>query len=302
MSWRERIVCGGKINLRLKVTARRPDGMHELSTLFCPVDFPADVLELVPGAALTLEVPGHPELAGPDNLVVKAAAAYAAAAGVPARWRITLDKQLPVAAGLGGGSSDAAGVLTALNRRFAALTETELALLARELGADVPFFLSRRMAWATGVGEVLEEADLPGRLPELLIVFPGFPVSARWAYTHMAPELVGAEEAAIRERFAAAFAAPECAPWAELCRNDLAPALWRKFPLLRLLRETMRSSGALAVQVSGSGSSLFALFPSGRSAAAAEQLKRDHGNLRGLRIFTGGGEWWTGRFFSIGTA
>lgn len=291
MIWREETACGCKLNLRLKVTAVRPDGLHELSTLFWPLDFPGDLLEAEEAAGLTVTVPGSPQLETADNLVARAAGIFAEAAGIAPAWHFTLHKRTPVAAGLGGGSADAAAALMLLNRRYGRFSAAELAELALKLGADVPFFLSRRPAWGTGVGEKLAPLENAGRLPETLVVFPGFPVSAKWAYQHMSEELIEPDAPDIRERFAVALAAPEDAPWAELCRNDLAPALWRKFPLLNLLRDAMLDRGAAAVQVSGSGSSLFALFPRGGADAAADALKSRFGGMVGMRIFTGGKEW-----------
>jgi 4-diphosphocytidyl-2C-methyl-D-erythritol kinase len=106
----------------------------------------------------------------------------------------------------------------------------------------------------------------------------------------MAKELISPDEPDIKARFMAAFAAPESADWDFLCRNDLAPALWEKFPLLGLLRDELSAAGALTVQVSGSGSSLFTLF-NGNAAAAAEKLHDKFGGMAGLRILTGGREW-----------
>lgn len=290
MNWRDPLYCGCKINLRLKVTSRRPDGMHELSTLFLPLDFPGDTLELRDAPQLTLTVPEFPELAAEGNLVYKAAKLFAETCGIAPQWHFILHKTAPIAAGLGGGSADAAAALRLLNARYEAFDTPNLAKLALALGADVPFFLTRQPAWATGVGEVLEMVPYPENLPEILIVYPGFPVSAKWAYTHLTPELISPEQAGIKADFTAAFAEPSSADWQALCRNDLAVALWKKFPLLTMLREELTSAGAAAVQVSGSGSSLFALFHR-NSAAAAADLKNKFGHLHGFRIFTGGKEW-----------
>lgn len=286
MSWRNGVNCGCKINLRLKVTSRRTDGMHELSTLFLPLDFPGDTLTLDDAPELKVTVPDFPELSGSGNLVCKAAELFAAESGIAPQWCFTLHKNVPVAAGLGGGSADAAGALKLLNDRYQVFDSSTLAALALKLGADVPFFLTRKPAWATGVGNELEIIDIPENLPEILIVNPGFPVSAKWAYTHMAVELISPDEPEIKNMFAAAFADPLHADWQSLCRNDLAPALWQKFPLLSLIRDELTACGAPAVQVSGSGSSLFALFPDG-SRDAAEHLKRKFGHLYGFKVFNG---------------
>ncbi len=289
MSWYDSAGCGSKINLRLKVTAKRADGFHELATLFYPLAEPGDVLEISGGkAGLSLRVPEFPELENERNLVWRAAEAYSQAAHIVPEWHWVLHKNTPVAAGLGGGSADAAAVLSMLNARYHALTPEALAAVAVKLGADVPFFLEKKAAWATGIGEKLEFLPHPVNVPDVLIVFPGFPVSAKWAYAHLFPENTGADVPDIKERFAAAFAAPTEAEWQTLCRNDLAPALWRKFPLLTLLRDELLDSGAAAVQISGSGSSLFALYHHGITDAA-ERIRSKFGGMAGFQVFTGKG-------------
>ena len=285
--WRESIDCGCKVNLRLKVTARRPDKLHDLSSCFVFLPHPGDRLtvESRPGSALTLEVPGHPELAGEKNLLWIAAERYAEKCGITPDWLLILEKNVPVAAGLGGGSADAGALLALLNRHYALLNDDELKTLAFSLGADVPFFLERRTAWVTGAGENLEFLETGIPLPEILIVNPGFPVSAKWAFTHMAPELISGDDPAEKAAFTAGRA-----DWKSFCCNDLAPAVFHKFPLLGILRDELLACGAAAVQMSGSGSSLFAVFPNGGAASAAEMMKKEFCDLKSLRIFTGGKE------------
>ena len=291
MSWRDTDFCGSKINLRLKVTSRREDGFHGLSTLFLPLDFPGDVVEIKENrGGITLDVPGFPELAGENNLVAKAAKLYADKSGIAPQWDIVLHKNTPIAAGLGGGSADAAGVLRLLNRRYEAFDENTLADMALTLGADCPFFLYRKPAWAEGVGEKLSRIEKKLLLPEILIVYPGFPTSAKWAYTHLSEKLISPDDPGIKERFERAFENIDSANWENLCRNDLAPAVFSKFPLLELLKQKLLLSGAFAVQLSGSGSSLFALFAHGKAAAAAEALAEEYRDFYGMRIFTGGKE------------
>ena len=161
--------------------------------------------------------------------------------------------------------------------------------MALTLGADCPFFLHRKPAWAEGIGEQFSLIDQDLHLPETVIVYPGFPTSAKWAYTHLSKELISPEDADIKERFAQAFSAPETADWQSLCRNDLAPAVFGKFPLLEILREKLFALGAAAVQLSGSGSSLFALFFRDAATAAAS-LAAEYRDFDGMRIFTGGEE------------
>lgn len=289
--WHKTVTCGCKINLRLKVTGRRADGLHDLSSCFVYLPYPGDILSVAGGEdGIRLEVPGYPELANEKNLVWKAAERYAASAGISPQWSIVLEKKVPLAAGLGGGSADAAGVLRLLNRHYEAFDENILADMALTLGADCPFFLYRKPVWAEGVGEKLSRIEKKLLLPEILIVYPGFPTSAKWAYTHLSEKLISPDDPDIKERFERAFENIDSANWENLCRNDLAPAVFNKFPLLELLKQKLLLSGAFAVQLSGSGSSLFALFAHGKAAAAAEALAEEYRDFYGMRIFTGGKE------------
>lgn len=284
----------GKINLRLKVTARRADGYHELDTIFYPLDFPADKIALYDSgtSGVTFDCEAFPDLPAENNLAVRAALRYAERAGITPNWHITLDKKLPIAAGVGGGSSDAAAVLRSLNEVYNKISEDELAEIAVKLGADVPFFLKKRPMRATGIGEKLVDFELPGNMPEILLIYPGFPVSAKWAYQHLEAEHIGQDAGATPADYRRAFAEPDKADWEYLVRNDLAFALWKKFPLCTLLKNFILARDAWTVQISGSGSSLFALFPDKESAAkcASELRESDFGNSY-TRIFTGGKEW-----------
>lgn len=252
-----------KVNLQLKVTARRSDGYHELQVSFLPLWELCDVIELEfrPGR-LRVHCPGTDLPEHGDNLCGKAAYAYHLAAKVPPEWVFTVRKHIPVAAGLGGGSSDAAAVLRMLNRHYRALTEKELSGLAAGLGADVPFFLDPRPSSATGIGEKLLPFDF--RLPELplLLVNPGFPVSAAWAYRNLDPARIGP---------GVPFRGGTPEEIAAQMRNDLEPAVLEKFPLLRLIRRTMLEQGAAAALMSGSGPTIFALC---RDAAHLDRMHR----------------------------
>ena len=280
--------CGCKINLRLKVTGKRPDKLHELSSLFLFLEHPGDILNfsITDKCGIFLETPGFPDLDGENHLVCRSAELFARTAGITPCWKIILEKNVPVAAGLGGGSADAAGILSLLNDVYHAFSPEKLCELAFSIGADVPFFLNRRSAWVSGAGEKFEFPEKIPQIPELLIVNPGFPVSAKWAYTHLVPELIGQDDPELK----AAFASGNIKCWQEFCRNDLAPALFEKFPLLTILKEHLLSCGASAVQVSGSGSSLFALFESG-AEENARKLRDKFSTMNNMRIFAGGKEW-----------
>ena len=262
--------CAAKTNLFLKVTGTRPDGYHTLQTLFLPLPGMADDLTFRDGE------PGIRCLSVkadfPDNLVCRAAQLYAEVSGISPAWDFILEKNIPVAAGLGGGSSDAAGALLLLNERYGCFSAEELAALAVKLGADVPFFLNPRPAWASGIGDEFRYlSPLNGLLP-VLVVNPAFPVSAKWAYSHLMPENIGPADPAKMVRLEHALLAGDSGGVAREVHNDLAPALYRKFPLLVLLRNFMLAHGALCVEVSGSGPSLFAILP-------------DHAACRNLREF-----------------
>lgn len=275
--------CAAKTNLFLKVTGKREDGYHLLKTLFIPLAGVADELTLQDGEAGIRCTSA--EVAFPDNLVCRAAQLYADTAGITPAWDFELKKNIPVAAGLGGGSSDAAGALRLLNDRYGCFSADELSGMALKLGADVPFFLDPRPAWAEGIGEDFRYLPSLKNLPPILVVNPRFPVSAKWAYTHLSPETIGPADAGSAARMEKALYAGDWPGIAREVRNDLAFALYRKFPVLTVLRDFMLAHGALGAEVSGSGSSLFAIAQDqGGCRKLGEALRAEFGDTA-LRIF-----------------
>ena len=262
-----------KVNLSLAVTAKRPDGYHDLDSLFYPFREPSDeiTLENAPatsGITIRCDAPGVP-LEPEKNLCGKAVQAYCKAAGMDVPGVVIhLEKHIPVAAGMGGGSADGATVLRLLQERFRALSQEQLESVAFSLGADVPFFLNPRPSHVTGAGEHITPVDgLPDRLP-LLLAAPQFPVSAAWAYKHMnlaraisTPPRTNELIDALRRR--------DYKSAAQFMRNDLEHALFVKFPLLNLLRDFLLKQDALRVMVSGSGPTLLALFHDDAAAQSA---------------------------------
>ena len=209
-----------------------------------------------------------------DNLAGKAAQLYAQKAGISPCWRIFIKKEIPSAAGLGGGSADAGTVLRMLEERYGSLEKSELLETAAKIGADVPFFLSPGLVLAEGIGEKMTAFPLPEKLPPFLIIFPGFPVSARWAYCNMAKERIAPAQENIVEELLSALRNNDVSALARQMHNDLEYALFDKFPLLEVLRQNLTLSGALRVMVSGSGSSIIALFPDKETRQqAAEKIK-----------------------------
>lgn len=277
-----------KINLFLQVTGRRSDGYHTLQTLFLPVNGVADSIlcdfDCRTGLDVSVSSPGLPS--GRGNIIYRAAEYYAQASGITPDWKFILDKNIPVTAGLGGGSSNAAAVLKALNNHYKALTPYELHAAAAQIGADVPFFLDAVPAWADGIGDELEKIEVKHPPLHIVLVNPGFPVGVRWAYGQLDASKFCGADLECRERLTRALIEHDIETISMLCRNDLGTALFVKFPLLTLLKRCMLSSGASCVQVSGSGPTLFAVCSSAEArAAVAEQLRSDFGSNSGIRIF-----------------
>ena len=265
------MLTSSKVNLSLAVTAKRPDGYHDLDSLFYPFRDPSDEIRIedapaASGVVIRCDAPGVP-LEPEKNLCGKAVFAYCKAAGMDVPGLVIhLEKHIPVAAGMGGGSADCATVLRLLQERFHALSQEQLEAVAFSLGADVPFFLDPRPSHVTGAGEnIAPVGGLPEHLP-ILLAAPQFPVSAAWAYQHMDLARALAEPPRTNELIDA-LRHRDCESAARFMRNDLEHALFVKFPLLVLLRDFLLENGALRVMVSGSGPTLLALF---RDDAAAQ--------------------------------
>lgn len=256
-----------KLNLALHVRRRRDDGYHELETLFAFVR-DGDVVRLDPdGEGFAVEGPFGGVLAGEgDNLVTRARDAFGAAFGVPTPGRITLDKRLPVASGLGGGSADAAATLRLLARREGvAIEDQRLFAVADALGSDVPACLYGRTAIGTGRGEQLEWIDGAPGVP-VLLVNPGVavatgPVFAAWDRIDRGPI---PEQGDLIAR-------------AKAGRNDLYPPALTVAPQIAdAVAWLERQSGADLCRMSGSGATCFATYADGvRCAAAAERLRHE---------------------------
>ncbi len=259
-----------KINLYLHITGRRADGFHELETLMVPISL-GDLLEidLIPaGVAFTCSDPALSN--AQDNLATMAARVFLDEFKVDAGVRIHLQKNVPVGAGLGGGSSDAAAVLLALRKLTGVeADDARLAELAARLGSDVPFFIYGRPAVCRGRGELIEPITLREAYQGLL-VHPGFGVSTPWAYKTYAqnphPGEVG--------RTFADFT----------MRNDLEPPPFSKYPWLPVTKAWFRRQpGVLDSLMSGSGSSVFALT---RTLNEARALQKNFHAEFGAKLFS----------------
>jgi len=259
-----------KINLSLRIHSRRRDGLHRLRTVMAMVDL-CDTLRFeparTPGLFFTCNDASLPT--GVDNLVVKAFVRLRAAIGDGAGLRIHLEKHLPVAAGLGGGSSDAAAALAGLRHYFALpISDAELIDHARAIGSDVPFFLTAPLCRGEGTGDTLTPLDPAEPIP-LVVVFPDIAISTRWAYENY-PDEPGSSCTYNKELLHALHEHDLAALGAHL-DNDLESVAIPIHPRIREVKERLVALGATGALMSGSGSAVFGVFTDTQSAQQAEE-------------------------------
>lgn len=269
-------VCPAKLNLFLAITGRRADGFHDLVSVVVPLAL-ADRLtaEVMPGLETdTLRCPQALELENPDNLVLKAARAYRERNPLPWPLCFTLEKHLPTGAGLGGGSSDAAGALRLLNQLAAQpLPEEQLLELAAQVGSDCPLFLMEGPVLMRGRGELLERLPESFRRQwsgqEVMVIKPAFGVPTAWAYQEVARHeayLPPAEAEAAVRHFLAASSANENAFF-----NSFLDIVGRKYLTLLVMINELQKRG-LQAGLSGSGSALFVRLSSSEQEAGVREL------------------------------
>ena len=262
-----------KVNLVLNILGKRADGFHELETVLQPVNVCDEMTFERAGASLRLTC-SHAELpTDSKNLVHRAATAFLAAAGISDGVRIHLQKNLPLAGGIGGGSANAAVTFSALNELFGRpLSPEKLHELAAALGSDVPFFLHDRPALATGRGEKVRFLDhLPAlRGKAVLLTHPGFGISTPWSYQNLArfPAALNGKTGRA-EKLVLRLQTGDWTAAAGGFYNSLEAPAFDKFPVLQLYQEFLRAHGALAALMSGSGSTTFAIT---ENLAAAQSL------------------------------
>ena len=262
-----------KVNFLLNILGRRPDGFHEVETLLHPVPL-YDQLELTrTGSDIELTSSNSSLPVDATNLVHRAATAFFTAAHITDGVKIHLVKNIPLAAGLGGGSSNAANTLLGLNLLFdQPLKEDRLVELAASLGSDVPFFLQSKPALAVGRGERIIPLEFFPALTSawIILIHPGFGVSTPWAYNQLTgfPEALHGRPGRA-QKLADDLSCDDLAIGAHGFYNALEAPVLRKYPLLSLFQEFLRAHGAIATLMSGSGSSTFALAA---ERAVAERL------------------------------
>jgi 4-diphosphocytidyl-2-C-methyl-D-erythritol kinase len=277
------LIAPAKVNFGLRIVGRRADGYHLLESVFLPVDLADEILlSLCDGAGVALRVSGECEGVPSDtrNLAARAAEAFLEAAGLAQGVSIALVKKIPAPGGLGGGSSDAAAVLRGLAALLPGRVPPErLRALALGLGADVPFFLAPRPALVSGIGEVSEPVALPSFT--LLLAHPGVPLatSAVYAAYDVATASLTPPRGGPSLRALLALR-EEASSLRSLLVNDLEPAATVLCPAVAELRKEIEAAGASAVGMSGSGPTLFGVFPSERAADEARRRMTRRARLR----------------------
>jgi len=241
-----------KINLGLQVLRKRVDGFHEIATCMIPVPI-HDILEVIPNHPEQMIVSGI-SVGGDvnDNLCWRAYKLLKENFGIPDTY-IHLNKQIPMGAGLGGGSSDASYVLIALNDIYALnLSKDDLRRFAAELGSDCPFFVESIPQIASGRGEVLQAAEIRLGGYYLKLVNPGIHISTAEAYSGV---VLKDQVPQIQE-----ILALDPKSWKDLLSNSFEEHIFAKYPLLTEIKRKLYAEGAIYAAMSGSGSTIFALY------------------------------------------
>ncbi len=266
-AYRAVVEAPAKLNIHLSIMGRRPDGYHELLSVMVPVSL-ADRIEVEagPGEKIQLSCSGRPLPEDENNLVWRAARAFQSRGGLRQGVSISLRKDIPVAAGLGGGSSDAAATLVGMNKLWPGrLGAADLHETALGLGADVPFFLSSVPSVARGIGEDLERLAY---WPDLwyVLINPPVEVSTAWVYGQVEIGLTRSEKdyifKALNQDTFSIF---------DLLENDLERVTEPRFPVVTRIKEALLEAGAEGALMTGSGPTVFGVFWKRREAETAAQ-------------------------------
>ena len=268
-----------KINLYLRITRKRPDGYHDLETVMLPLDFGDEIVCQLRPTGLSMECDNATLPTDDRNLALRAARQLAERCQVKHGAHIILRKRTPLAAGLGGGSSNAAVVLTTLNKLWQLnAPAATLHELAAAMGSDINFFLTESTALCRGRGELVE--PIPCRLSAtVLLINPGFGISTKWAFESWAKAAAGLTAAPPPVTLLTrALADDDLAGVAAALFNSLEAPSVGKFPVLDLLKGALRANGAAGAMMSGSGATVFGLFAEASDAVrAAAQISAEFG-------------------------
>lgn len=245
-----------KINLGLHIIRKRADGFHDLETIFYPLQL-TDALEVVTPGSLQfhssgIDIPGDTA----DNLCVKAWHLLQKDFPELPQVDIHLHKHIPIGAGLGGGSADAAFMLLHLNNRFQlGLSQEQLVDYAAILGSDCPFFINNQPCYATGRGEIMVPVELDLSAYTFVLVFPGIHVNTGWAFKQLTPK-----EPAISLK---EVIKTPVDTWKGVMQNDFEAPIFSAHPELAAIKEALYAQGAVYATMSGSGSAMVGIFPKG---------------------------------------
>lgn len=265
-----------KINLGLNIVNRRPDGYHDLETIFYPAgkgcgwsENPGDlcdILEVTEEQKDSFSQYGLIADCAPEsNLVIKSLNLFREEANsrgiVIPTLRVILEKHIPFGAGLGGGSADASFMLVTLNNLFPVFTKNELLHLANRIGADCPFFIENTPCFATGTGEILHPLKLDLSDYWLGIVKPDVSISTKEAFSHVIPRC---PDKSLREIITLPIE-----EWRDLMVNDFEKSVFMRIPTLRNIKSSLYDAGAIYASMSGSGSAFFGIFRSREEALKA---------------------------------
>ena len=254
-----------KINIGLNVLGKRSDGYHDLETVFHEIDC-FDEIELERHEKVTMTADSILVPIDGSNLCLSAAILLQKEKHVRQGVMIHLKKNIPIGAGLGGGSSDAAAVLCGLNRFWELrLSNNQLRSLAAQIGADVPFFIDGGTAYATGRGEILDSFSLP--LPFwIAVVTPLIRISTGWAYSQLVTKRDG-KASGLQTMLVKQMSNPQ--KLSSIVQNDFEPLVFKTYPELSVVKEKLNEMGAFFSLMSGSGSSIYGFFENDKKALAA---------------------------------
>jgi 4-diphosphocytidyl-2-C-methyl-D-erythritol kinase len=266
-----KLISYAKVNLRLDILDRRADGYHEIRTVFQKINL-ADELSIAiakSGIEITCDNPQVP--LDDTNLAYRAAYILLKNHKIRDGISISIKKRIPIAAGLGGGSSNAASTLMGLNQLFElGINPQELMRTGKDIGADVPFFIFGKSALATGIGDKLEPLEV---MPPLwfLLITPDFPISTAWAYRNARRGLTNTNNN---------ITIPKCINHLQdvitLLSNDLEHVVIPRYPLIQEIKDALVAEGAKGSLMSGSGSTVFGIFESEAGAQAAYSQLMHH--------------------------
>ncbi len=257
-----------KINLGLNVLRKRDDGYHDIETFFYPINL-FDTLTFSKSSTFEFSCDVQ-SLNNEKNLVVKAKNLLEHELNIKVDAKINLVKRIPIGAGLGGGSSDAAATLLGINSLLNLNLENQtMHKIASKVGADVPFFLDPKPCYAEGIGDILTPMECTSKYP-ILIIYPGIHISTTWSYANVKPSQPLFSLRKLVEDCDIDFLFME-----NKIKNDFEEVAFREFPIIKAIRDELYKFGAMFSLMSGSGSSVYGIFPTMLKAEYAVENFKD---------------------------